>query len=84
MSKDLNGDGLVDETELELHKARMATQRRIAYAALIVMCFLGIYITIWLPIDRVAQISQALDLLWITLGGVIATYMGAEAYISRK
>ena len=81
---DINGDGVVATDELEIHKSKMKTQRRIAFIALLTMCFLGIYITIYLPIDRVAQVSQALDLLWFTLGGVIATYMGAEAYISRN
>lgn len=81
---DINGDGVVAADELEIHKSKMKTQRRIAFIALLTLCFLGIYITIYLPIDRVAQVAVALDLLWVTLGGVIATYMGAEAYISRK
>lgn len=81
---DINGDGVVDKNELDLHMSKMQMQRRIALIAMLVMCFLGIYITIWLPLDRVAQIAAALDLLWVTLGGVIAAYMGAEAYISRK
>ena len=83
-AEDINGDGTVDTSEADLHKTKMQTQRRIACIALVVMCFLGIYITIWLPLDRIAQVATALDLLWVTLGGVIATYMGAEAYIQRK
>lgn len=83
-AEDINGDGTVDVDEVSLHKTKMQTQRRIACIALLVMCFLGIYITIWLPLDRIAQVATALDLLWVTLGGVIATYMGAEAYVTRK
>lgn len=81
---DLNKDGKVEMDELEIHKTKLQTQRKIAMIALCTLCFLGIYITIFLPIGRIEQVANALDLFWITLGGVIATYMGAEAYISRK
>ncbi|AKF13386.1 hypothetical protein PHIN3_121 [Sinorhizobium phage phiN3] len=81
---DLDGDGKIAENELEIHLKKLQTQRKIAIVALAVLCFLGIYITIFLPIARIEQVANALDLLWITLGGVIATYMGAEAYVSRK
>ncbi len=81
---DLNGDGKVDGEELDIHKNKLKTQKRIALIALTVLCFLGLYIAIFAPIDRLAQIGNTLDLFFITLGGVIATFMGAEAYITRR
>lgn len=81
---DLNADGKVDGEELNLHKNKLTTQKRIALIALCVLCFLGIYIAVFAPLDRIAQIGNVLDLFFITLGGVIATFMGAEAYISRR
>jgi hypothetical protein len=81
---DLNGDGKVDGEELDIHKTKLRTQKRIALIALTVLCVLGIYIAMFAPIDRIAQIGSTLDLFFITLGGVIATFMGAEAYITRR
>lgn len=81
---DYNGDGTVDEKEIDVHVKKMQTQRRMALVALATLCFLGIYITIWLPINRIEQVANALDLLWVTLGGVIAAYMGAEAWVTGR
>lgn len=81
---DLNGDGKIDGEELDIHKNKLRTQKRIALIALATLCFLGLYIAIFAPLDRLAQIGNVLDLLFITLGGVIATFMGAEAYVSRR
>lgn len=81
---DLDGNGMIDESEAELHRAKMQTQRRIAFIALLVLCFSGIYMTVWLPLDRLAAIAAALDWFWVSLSGIIAAYMGAEAWVSRK
>lgn len=81
---DLDGNGEIDKHELQLIKNKLKTQRIIAVAAFILISFLGVYIAIWMPLERIEQVSTALDLLWVTLGGVIATYMGAEAYVSRR
>lgn len=81
---DVNGDGVVGEDELDVHLKKLQAQRRIAITALAVMSFLGIYIAVFMPLSRVETVASALDLLWVTLGGVIATYMGAEAYVTGR
>ena len=77
---DLNHDGIVDEKEMDLNLIKRTTQRRMAIVSLIAILATGFYIAFGASPERLASLGSLLDLFWITLGGVIATYMGSEAY----
>jgi hypothetical protein len=89
---DEDGDGIVSDAELA-HVAEIKTlehdlrkqraQRRMATACLIAM---GAFTAAMFvaPIDRVEALADISNLFYITGGGVVATYMGASAYMNRN
>lgn len=81
---DLNGDGKIDKKEMKIHTTKIKTQRSIAITAMVIMCAVTIYLLVFMPVDRLAAVSNILDMFYITMGGVIATYMGVEAYITKR
>lgn len=81
---DLDHDGKVSEKEMKIMTARLRTQRRIAVVALVLMSAIGMYIAFWMPVERMEALGSLLDFFWITMGGIIATYMGSEAWMSSK
>lgn len=81
---DLDGDGKVEEYEIGMFKKRMATQRRMAIVSLIAMIGTGTWIAFGMDAERLESMGSLLDLYFITLGGVVAAYMGAEAFASTQ
>ena len=77
---DINGDGKIQDSELRLFNKKSTTQRNMAVASLVSIIFAGLYLLIAAPETRLTAMGSLLDLYWITLGGVIATFMGTETY----
>ena len=77
---DLDGDGEVEQNELDLYIRRRNTQRNFAIVAMASLVIMGAWIGFFATETRLQSIGALLDLFWITMGGIIATYMGAEAY----
>lgn len=82
--EDLNKDGKVDDVEMQLHRERVSSQRKMAYAALGGILASGAYIIGFADGDQIRAIGEALDFFWITLAGVVATHMGSEAWATKR
>tara|TARA_R100000458_G_scaffold58260_1_gene65929 strand:- start:264 stop:584 length:321 start_codon:yes stop_codon:yes gene_type:complete len=91
---DLDGDGVVDDNELsaikEIEKAeaesrKLLAQRRMATAALISMgIFTILLFTPLVPLERLAALSDVSNLFYISMAGIVGTYMGTTAWMNRK
>lgn len=84
---DLDQDGIVTETEIELRTQldKSSAQMRIAVAALI--AFVGtmlLLLTPLIPDDRIRNLSNVFDMYFLALASVIGAYMGFSAWMSRK
>lgn len=81
---DLDGDGKIEEYELDMFRKRLATQRKMAIISLVAMIGTGSWIAFGMDAERLTAMGSLLDLYFITLGGVVAAYMGAEAFASTR
>ena len=91
---DLDGDGLVSDEELravkeinetEAEGRKLRAQRRMATASLIAMgIFTLLLFTPLVPLERLKALSDVSNLFYISMAGIVGTYMGTTAWISRK
>lgn len=81
---DLDGDGKVEREERTIFERKNKTQQRLALAAMFALIVSGLWLVFFASPEKINSVGTVLDFYWITLGGVIATYMGSEAWISRK
>ena len=91
---DLDGDGLVSDEELQAVKEiketeaegrKLRAQRRMATASLIAMgIFTLLLFTPLVPLERLKALSDVSNLFYISMAGIVGTYMGTTAWISRK
>ena len=87
---DLNADGVVDDSELNVAEAlsqheKADAQRRMAWVAMISM--LVFTAALFLPIfpdGRIKALADLFGLFYIGQAGVVGAYMGMTAYMSRK
>ena len=82
-SFDLDNDGVIEEDEVAIVKRRVATHRKLAMFSALLLGVSGMWIISYTPTDKVEALGGVLDLYWVTLGGIIATYMGAEVWASK-
>jgi len=82
-NNDIDGDGVIEQDEVDIVKKRVATHRTMAIFAMIALVGSGGYIVAFADPSQIEAYGSALDLFWITLGGIIATYMGAEIWASK-
>lgn len=80
---DFNKDGTLGKDEVEIVKRRVSTHRKLAIASMATLVFSGIWIITMSNVETIKALGSVLDLYWITLGGVIATYMGSEVWASK-
>lgn len=91
---DLDGDGVVSDTELntiktiseaEVAEEKADAQRRMAWTSLIAMlvftCF--VFLPIF-PDSRIKALADLFGLFYIGMAGVVGAYMGMTAYMSAK
>ena len=91
---DVDGDGIVSDAELsnvqqihqqEIEDEKSIAQKRMAWVAMIsmivftVMVFLPIF-----PDGRIKALSDLFGLFYIGQAGVVGSYFGMTAYMSRK
>ena len=90
---DLDGDGIVSDTELkkaeemiefENKDAKEDQLRKMAWAAMISMVIFTFFL--FLPIitiERITALASVLQMFYIAQAGVVATFFGASAYVSK-
>ena len=92
---DLDGDGVVSDTELdkitkleemELKKEKADAQRRMAWVSIIVMILFTTIIMIpgLIPETRLKLLGDLSSLFYISMAGIVGAYMGMTAYMSKK
>ena len=89
---DQDGDGIVTDKELgsikQIKQTEDATRKnlaqlRMARFSLIAMGAFTLAM-FFVPIERVAALSDISNLFYLTGGGVVATYMGTTAWTQRS
>tara|TARA_R100000149_G_C5787208_1_gene80438 strand:- start:199 stop:513 length:315 start_codon:yes stop_codon:yes gene_type:complete len=89
---DEDGDGIVSDEELshikdikktETELRKHLAQLRMARFTLIAM---GVFTAamFFIPLDRVAALSDISNLFYISGAGIVGAYMGTSAWMSRK
>ena len=92
---DLDGDGVVNDKELEvvtkMHEAEAAeekadAQRRMAWISMAAMIIFTVIVMIpgFIPETRLKLLGDLSALFYIGMAGVVGAYMGMTAYMSRK
>ena len=91
---DSNSDGLVTGEEIDLankmhelqEKVRKSeSQEKMAWVALLgIILFTAFLFSSYIEIDKVDKIGDFIGMFYITLAGVVATYMGTQAWAMRK
>tara|TARA_R100000664_G_C2760144_1_gene150902 strand:+ start:9732 stop:10046 length:315 start_codon:yes stop_codon:yes gene_type:complete len=86
---DLDGDGVVSDTELAAMEAienaeKMDAQRRMAWLSLIVMIvFTAVVFLPIFPDSRITALGSLFATFYIGMAGVVGAYMGMTAYMSK-
>jgi len=80
---DVTGDGLVSEKEIEIYEQRAKNRRRMAWVSLCAMIVTAFALMFFVDKDRLSIMSGLLELYWLGLGGVVATYVGVSAWNKR-
>lgn len=91
---DVDGDGIVSDSEIDRaeklaeleNKDRKEDQlRQMAWVAMLSM--VGFTIAIFLPlisVERLTALDNLLSMFYIAQAGVVATFFGSSAYMSRS
>ena len=87
---DRDGDGVVSDQELQAASAldtreKLDAQRRMAWVALISM--IGFTIAVFLPLfsdARIKALSDLFGLFYIAQAGIVGSYMGMSAWMSKR
>tara|TARA_R110002073_G_scaffold10776_1_gene50772 strand:+ start:317 stop:646 length:330 start_codon:yes stop_codon:yes gene_type:complete len=91
---DLDGDGVVSDTELdkitkleemELKEEKADAQRRMAWVSIIVMILFTTIIMIpgLIPETRLKLLGDLSSLFYISMAGIVGAYMGMSAWMSK-
>jgi hypothetical protein len=90
---DLDGDGVMSDAEIkkaeeiiefENKDAKEDQLRKMAWTAMISMVLFTFFL--FLPIittERIAALASVLQMFYIAQAGVVATFFGASAYVSK-
>ena len=91
---DMDGDGVVSDSELEavtkIHETEMQeekadAQRKMAWIALISMLvFTALVFLPIFPDTRIKALADLFSLFYIGMAGVVGAYMGMTAYMSKR
>jgi len=90
---DLDGDGTVSDEEIARAKAMVDLEnqdkkedqlRMMAWVAMgSMVAFTAALYTPFVPLERLAAIDNILQMFYIAQAGVVATFFGANAYMSK-
>lgn len=91
---DLNHDNTITDTELaqaeeisqiEQNQTKSQTQTHLAWIAMISMVlFTALLFTPWISESRLNSLGDILDVFYIAQAGIVGSYFGMTAWISRK
>ena len=86
---DIDNDGIIDERERVITERKIRVQRRVAIAAFVAIIVTGTGLVRglgfnWLDGEDISSLSTFLGWYFTILGGIVATYMGGETYLSKK
>jgi hypothetical protein len=89
---DLDGDGVVADTELEKSEKLIALEnldkkedqlRQMAWVAMISMLIFTIILFLpFIPVDRIAALDNLLGMFYIAQAGIVASFFGTSAYMT--
>ena len=70
---------------LEERIKKSESQEKMAWVSLIgILIFTAFLFTPWVSIEKVAAIGEFIGMFYISLAGILATYMGTQAWTLRK
>ena len=84
---DLNGDGVIDDKELDHYYRKTRTHKRIAIICLVAILVLTAFLlTPVVSTERISALSDLISMFYIMTGSIIGTYMGTSAWmgVSKK
>lgn len=91
---DSDGDGIIsnsdikktqDIIEIENQDKKEDQQRRMAWIAMVSMIlFTALLFLPWIDIERLEAIDNILSMFYIAQAGVVATFFGSQAYMSKS
>ena len=91
---DTDADGKLSQTELEtadkLHELqnkmeKSETQARMAWMALVgILIFTAFLFSPYVDVARLDAIGEFIGMFYISLAGILATFMGTQAWTMRK
>ena len=86
---DIDGDGVVSDQELSAVESLVAHdkqyhQSRLSYCAMIAMLTLTMIAVLpVLSMEKLKILDGLFSIFFITMGGIIAAYFGAQAFVQR-
>lgn len=82
---DLDGDGIVSDTEMQIFERKMRAQRRMATYSLVAMVgFTALLFSPIISVEKVQALNGIIDMFYVSLATVVGAYMGASAWMGRK
>jgi hypothetical protein len=91
---DADGDGVVSDEEisrhqemlkLELQETKAASQRKMAWVAVISMCVFAVLpLAPFVPDSRLDTLASISDMLFLSQASIVGLYFGATAYMARR
>ena len=91
---DCDKDGITSEEEintvtkiqeLEERISKSEAQEKMAWISLWgILVFTAILFTPWIDVTKLATIGEFVGMFYISLAGILATYMGTQAWVLRK
>lgn len=82
---DLDGDGKISKKEMSIHEEKLNNQEKMAWISFIVLIITGSYMIFFAPETRIAAASSGVfDMIYLTLGGIIAIYFGSNTLMSKR
>lgn len=90
---DLDGDGVMSDAEIkkaeeiiefENKDAKEDQLRKMAWTAMISMVLFTFFLFLpTIPTERIVALASVLQMFYIAQAGVVATFFGATAYVSK-
>lgn len=82
---DLNGDGVVEDKELQIFSRKQTAQRRMATAALVSMITLTVVLLSGIISESLINAtSDLISTFYFAMAGVVGAYMGMSAWMAKK
>lgn len=81
--EEINSASKIQELEEKIRKSE--AQENMAWISLWgILVFTGLLFTPWIDVTKLASIGEFIGMFYISLAGILATYMGTQAWQLRK